>query len=127
MAAKVLGSKYVGPNQFQHNRMHSKIWKNICLGADIVKKHAIWRVGNGEKIDTLNDNWIGHSSLAKWPTFVNALELPAMVSGLLCEDGSWGDQISTLFGDSLTEVIRLLHREDIGVLTSLFGPTLNQS
>lgn len=114
LAAKTFGCKYKRGNLFIKNRSHSKIWKAISTGGDIMANHSFWMVGNGICIDTMKDNWTGFLPFDKWPTFINITIIPGRVSSLLNDDGSWSPLIFDLFGLSLIEVIQKLARDNLG-------------
>ncbi|KAK8935337.1 putative ribonuclease H protein [Platanthera zijinensis] len=84
-----LSSKYSGINKFIASRSHSKNWKSICPGREIVEKHIFWMVTNGASISVLDDCWIGTLPLYKWPTFINISALPDLVGGLLDSSSNW--------------------------------------
>ncbi|KAK8918347.1 hypothetical protein KSP39_PZI021635 [Platanthera zijinensis] len=69
--ARAFACKYAGKDRFKPNRSHSKIWKCICTGSRILGKQSFWMVGDGSKISTLEDAWLGELPLCKWPTFIN--------------------------------------------------------
>ena len=40
------------------SRMGSYAWKSIFRGRDIIQRGAIWRIGNGEKINIWQQRWL---------------------------------------------------------------------
>ncbi|KAK8935637.1 hypothetical protein KSP39_PZI014136 [Platanthera zijinensis] len=71
-------------------------------------------VGDGTSIATLDANWLGGVSLARWPTFVNVALLPDKVSGLLDSNGVWSRQLLICFGEDLIDLVLRLPRDNLG-------------
>ncbi|KAK8936556.1 putative ribonuclease H protein [Platanthera zijinensis] len=117
--ARTLAAKYKGRNKFTANRSHSKIWKNICLGSNIMEKHTIWMVGNGMSISTLEDCWLGELPLNRWPTFINISALPSLVAELLDCNSNWAVPLLAGFSATLIEAISRLPRDDVGGMDRL--------
>ena len=40
------------------SRMGSYAWKSILRGRDIIQRGALWRIGNGEKINIWQQHWL---------------------------------------------------------------------
>ena len=87
MCARVLKSKYY-PNGNLMDKVFtsdaSPVWRGIEFGLELLKKGVVWRVGNGNSIQILRDNWIPRQSglmvksLKTWSRirWVNQLILP---------------------------------------------------
>ncbi|KAK8928989.1 hypothetical protein KSP39_PZI017132 [Platanthera zijinensis] len=56
LLARTLGSKYGEQDLFNRKRIHSKIWKTIALGNNIVSRQTFWMIGTGHSDSTFNDN-----------------------------------------------------------------------
>lgn len=115
LLAKTLSSKYSRLDLHQQSRKHSKMWKIIKLGANIVDNHATWMIGDGLRVSVQNDNWIGPSPIAKWPTFVSMTMIPLQVSHFLDNTHNWNFQsLQSCVGNMLAATISLLPRENQG-------------
>lgn len=62
---RILHSIYYPNTVFTKAKLHrnvSWVWSSLLHGRDIVLKSARWSVGNGEKINIYEDNWIASGS-----------------------------------------------------------------
>ena len=87
LCARILKSKYY-PNGNLLDTVFasdaSPVWRGIEFGLELLKKGVVWRVGNGNSIQILRDNWIPRQSglkvlsLKTWSRirWVNQLMLP---------------------------------------------------
>lgn len=69
-------------------------WKSICGAMGLVKRGVRWKVGNGQKIKVLADNWIVRNSNLKQliPDLLNIGDIT--VSNLLrLEEESWDEEL----------------------------------
>ncbi|KAK8963574.1 hypothetical protein KSP40_PGU001494 [Platanthera guangdongensis] len=112
--ARAFTCKYAGKERFQPNQNHSKIWKCICLGSKILGWQSCCMVGDGRRISTLEDVWIGELPLYRWPTFINISWLPPPSRWLKVNfDGSVHPNIRAGFGCTI--------RDDRGMLLATRG------
>lgn len=49
----------------------SAIWKKICDYGPLVQPYFLWHIGVGSDINLLNDPWLSHTPLARWPAPIN--------------------------------------------------------
>ena len=54
------------------SRMGSYAWKSILRGRDIIQRGALWRIGNGEKINIWQQCWLPRKHLTQLP--ISSLE-----------------------------------------------------
>ena len=51
------------------SRMGSYAWKSILRGRDIIQRRALWRIGNGERINIWQQRWLPRKHLTQLPTY----------------------------------------------------------
>ncbi|KAL0925393.1 hypothetical protein M5K25_003719 [Dendrobium thyrsiflorum] len=68
----------------------SNAWKILIDGGLHLKDITKWKVGDGVRINVVNDTWLLDRCLRLWPTFVDFENLEGrMVQQFLNTDGSW--------------------------------------
>ena len=58
---RVFSAKYFPNGSILEDPIHLKCfyaWRSILQAREVIHKGAIWRVGNGEKIDVWNHHWL---------------------------------------------------------------------
>jgi hypothetical protein len=61
LCARVLKARYFGDGDFMSARCPKRssfTWKSILYGRELLNEGVVWRIGSGEKIKALEDNWI---------------------------------------------------------------------
>uniref|UniRef100_A0A803PYN6 Reverse transcriptase domain-containing protein n=1 Tax=Cannabis sativa TaxID=3483 RepID=A0A803PYN6_CANSA len=68
-----------------HNPSFS--WRSIIWGRDLLKRGLLWKVGNGQTINTINDRWLPNFAL-KDSDLIAALPSPSL-SYFISPSGAW--------------------------------------
>ena len=94
---KVLKARYfphLPAYRARHVYNSSYLWKSLMSGKKIVDQRAIWRVGNGEKIDIWCDRWIKKPPTYKLQPIGHIQLTPMKVNQLMTSDGlRWDETI----------------------------------
>ena len=94
LVARVLKAKHfpfgeLTGNVFKKNP--SPCWQGIAHGLKLLKKGAIWRIGNGKKVWIWRDNWVPIGDMKITTNLTNSRLI--RVSGLINqEDHSWKEE-----------------------------------
>lgn len=85
----------------------SYVWRSICSAKEVVSKGTRWRMGNGENVRIVEDNWIPSIPGFKPFAFNDSLTLNARVSMLIDRDlGRWNEEaLKSMFAPS--EVVHI--------------------
>ncbi|XP_020675527.1 uncharacterized protein LOC110094603, partial [Dendrobium catenatum] len=117
LLSRMVTAKY-GDNLWEHlaGRNISSTWRILCDGAAALRPILRWEIGDGSRIDVLNDTWIKNRDLAHWPSFVDVAALEGQtVQWLLDENSGWRrDRLCEVFGDSLAQYISSIQLNEGG-------------
>jgi hypothetical protein len=93
LCARVLKARYFGDGDFMSARCPKRssfTWKSILYGRELLKEGVVWRIGSGEKIKALEDNWIPRSYHMR-PLGTKPDQIVDTVSELLLDNGAGWD------------------------------------
>jgi hypothetical protein len=92
LCARVLKARYFKGCDFMSSQCPKRAsftWKSIIHGRELLREGLVWRIGNGEKVDIWQDNWIPRSSLQRPIGHLPDMEV-SKVSELLLPGGGGG-------------------------------------
>lgn len=99
LVSKILKSSYFRNSNFLEAKCGGKasyVWRSLLWGKELLAKGCIWRVGSGENIRILKNNWVA----TKNESFTNPPFIPddVSVADLRLANGEWNREfIETLF------------------------------
>ncbi|XP_031112245.1 uncharacterized protein LOC116016226 [Ipomoea triloba] len=88
----------------------SFIWSSLIETQDVIRRHARWRVGNGNKIRIYYDDWLPDSINRRISTFPYPFMENATVSSLLNDQGERWDEDS---------IVNIFNERDANLILSI--------
>ncbi|KAK1644352.1 hypothetical protein QYE76_062157 [Lolium multiflorum] len=103
----------------------SSTWHAIEYGLQLLKKGAIWRVGNGANIRVWRDPWIPRDS-GRYPRSAQGRCRFRWVSDFLLPDGQWNEQrlMQYFSQDDVADILKIKSQGGMR-MTSLHGILIN--
>ena len=93
---QVLKAKYFPNSSILRSEPRDGIlytWRSILKGLDLLKQGIIWRIGNGESVNILEDPWIPHGKTRQPATYRGATVLTRVADLLDLSSGSWDEAL----------------------------------